>query len=860
MAHIDKICAFTICSNNYLKYAKVVGDSFKQYHQDIDFFIIVVDDKLSREAENKLGHKVIYFSDLSFDGKLDMAAIYSIMELNTAVKPFVIKELFKSKYKFVIYTDPDIKSYSRYSEVISAGKIFDVVLTPHLRTPYEDDKKPSMLDIMRSGVFNLGFGGFRDTKDTNVFLDFWCNELRTNCRVDLQNGYFVDQKFCDFIPTFVENHCVIYNENYNTAYWNLHEREVSLSSNQYFVNDKEMRFFHFSGLELDNIKNLSKHQNRHRLKSDSALYKLCKQYKSDVEKADTYLSLSADESQYKYSSFSNGYLFTDAHRSAIRLFGFSVESDNNLNIIFNYDYFYTKKLIEINDFGLHLSIEIEPILIGIWFLREDIRKTFDICADAGQESLRKWFLESGQFEYKLDENVPIKTNSLEEYSPYKESGAPKKISFNKIKFTLIEEFRGSIFSRILPGSVKKYLLFGRREITIDKQKKKTNLQIIVNNFKLRQQKDFSCEIAKVQYIGYFEAPTGLGNAANSFSKLLEKNNSLVSRINVSTHYNYDHDLKNIEEDHNNDTANINFFHINADQLPMVYAVNKPRIDESIRNIGYFAWELPRFPNQWVESFDLLDDIFVPSKFIADSIQRSTKIKPKILPHFIPEDGIPDFHSLDLIKREINYLVDDFIVCIVFDLESYHERKNCIGALEACINAYAGDKKYKRVKVVIKLHGTRGKNYLLSRIDQYKRKMRIEIIDKTLSNNEMFALRKLTDVYLSLHRSEGFGMNLAENMLSGNIVIATNYSGNLDFMNSENSFLVDCNLVSVDKGAYPYHEGQWWADPITESAVNALRESYDSDCCQIQKKAKEHISTTLSEKNIYRNFCTNIITI
>jgi len=157
------------------------------------------------------------------------------------------------------------------------------------------------------------------------------------------------------------------------------------------------------------------------------------------------------------------------------------------------------------------------------------------------------------------------------------------------------------------------------------------------------------------------------------------------------------------------------------------------------------------------------------------------------------------------------------------------------------------KNTKNVIIVLKLHGERGKQFLMDEVSKYSKKLRIKVIDSTLSVEQMIALRELTDVYLSLHRSEGFGLNIAENMLAGNLVIATGYSGNMDFMTAENSYLVDYTIVPLEEGNYPYWVGQWWAEPSVDSAVWALREAYEdkNKASQLAKNAKDSISFQLS---------------
>jgi len=104
--------------------------------------------------------------------------------------------------------------------------------------------------------------------------------------------------------------------------------------------------------------------------------------------------------------------------------------------------------------------------------------------------------------------------------------------------------------------------------------------------------------------------------------------------------------------------------------------------------------------------------------------------------------------------------------------------------------------------------------------------RIEIRDGFLSRTEMFGLQNNIDCYVSLHRAEGFGLGMAECMYLGKPVIATGYSGNLDFMDSDNSLLVDYRMIPLRDGDYMCWQGQHWADPDVAHAARLMRQVFD----------------------------------
>ena len=141
---------------------------------------------------------------------------------------------------------------------------------------------------------------------------------------------------------------------------------------------------------------------------------------------------------------------------------------------------------------------------------------------------------------------------------------------------------------------------------------------------------------------------------------------------------------------------------------------------------------------------------------------------------------------------------------------------------------SNDNSFKKdAALILKLSGNFKKMKTVQRIIAFKEKhnLDIRIIDEILTDKEMEGLRNITDVFISLHRSEGFGLNLIENMSAGNIVIGTDYSGNKQFMSESNSLLVDFKLIPVRENEYPHWKGQFWADPSIEDAAKKIIWSY-----------------------------------
>ena len=258
----------------------------------------------------------------------------------------------------------------------------------------------------------------------------------------------------------------------------------------------------------------------------------------------------------------------------------------------------------------------------------------------------------------------------------------------------------------------------------------------------------------------------------------------------------------------------NVFHINADEMVNAQIHLGKEIFTNRYNIGYWAWELSQFPHAWRSALQLVDEVWAPSRFIEQSIADATSSPVIRMPLAVE---FPEPHG---ITRESFGLPDDrFLFLFFFDFTSYVQRKNPEGAIRAFLQAFP-DVDDARVGIVIKMNGMdlRPQEYqaFMESIDCAD--PRIIFMDKVLTDRETKSLVKLCDCFLSLHRSEGFGRGLAEAMYLGKSVIATGYSGNLDFTNEHNSCLVDYRLIPVKDDEYPFAKGQKWADPDLEHAV------------------------------------------
>lgn len=255
---------FTIVSRNYFAYARTLGDSLLQSNPSTNFNVLIVDRKEHAFEAQHPDWSITWVEDLGIPDFEQVAFKYDILELNTNVKPTFAKYLLK-RYEKVIYLDPDIFVYHSLQPIFDLLDRHAVVLTPHITEPIYDDKLPGEPEFLTSGMYNLGFGAFNSTAESLKILSWWeqrCLHLAYN---EQSQGFFVDQKWMDFVPSLCATAFILRDPQYNTAYWNLHEREVVWADDRATIEGKPLVFFHFSGLPPEGDDRVSKYQTRYRL-------------------------------------------------------------------------------------------------------------------------------------------------------------------------------------------------------------------------------------------------------------------------------------------------------------------------------------------------------------------------------------------------------------------------------------------------------------------------------------------------------------------------------------------------------------------------------------------------------------------
>jgi len=247
----------------------------------------------------------------------------------------------------------------------------------------------------------------------------------------------------------------------------------------------------------------------------------------------------------------------------------------------------------------------------------------------------------------------------------------------------------------------------------------------------------------------------------------------------------------------------------------------PAAFEDPHVVGLWWWEVGTLPQRWLRAFDLVDELWTGSRFVADALAAISPVP--VVRVALP---VPEPVAAPIGRAQLG-LSDGFAFGFVYDYASVAGRKNPLGLIAAFRRAFGSDA--GDVGLVLKTLGGSDRAFAAEHrevLDAAAEDPRITVIDANMPAAEKNALIRELDCYVSLHRSEGFGLTLAEAMLLGTPLIATDYGGSRDFVSAFNALLVDHRPVAIGPGHEPYPAGGEWAEPDLDHAAARMREAYE----------------------------------
>ncbi|HVB05068.1 MAG TPA: hypothetical protein VNF07_02335 [Acidimicrobiales bacterium] len=248
----------TTSSRRYLPYAKALGATIRRHMPESTLWILLTDDHHHEVDPASDPSRLLWNEELAFgDDELHRLFLIHADDYHLAIKPFLIHHVLHESGGPVMFIDSDIHLYGSLAHVGELIEEHGIVLTPHALTPYPlDDCGPDDTTILSAGTFNAGMIGVGE-KGIGL-IDFLESRLRRECYVDPARHRVSEQRWLDFAPSFFPLH-VLRDTGVNVAYWNLHERPLTLRDGVIHAGEAPLRSYHFSGYDFANPGVLSRH-------------------------------------------------------------------------------------------------------------------------------------------------------------------------------------------------------------------------------------------------------------------------------------------------------------------------------------------------------------------------------------------------------------------------------------------------------------------------------------------------------------------------------------------------------------------------------------------------------------------------
>jgi hypothetical protein len=492
-------------------------------------------------------------------------------------------------------------------------------------------------------------------------------------------------------------------------------------------------------------------------------------------------------------------------------------------------------LLKVNDDVLQdQSIELTNGLCALCCVRDDLNNTFDLSTIEGRSRLVDWWMLSGIGDDKLP--AMLTDESYRQLSTQVEQDAPLPISQGlyalwhcrsdlkeSIDLSTIEGRSRLVDWWMLSGIGDDKLPALLTDEAYQQESKVVEQNTLLSSShaldeELTLQKLGDYKFDGVNVVGFSRGELGIGedvrmaagSLANSCSKFVVFNAPL--------------EIRSKESDSSADVFlssspqyNINLIFLPFYETLRLHAKTKGLVISNRYNVGCYQWELSKVPIDVSLALDISDEIWCSSRFIYKAMKKATAKPVYYMPMAVE---LPSSYKGGYSREYFNLPEDKFIFISIFDMNSGFYRKNPLGTVGAFLSAF--DPHDETVHLVLKTMNTMHDLAWQKIVDLCENDSRITLIEEKIMRDELLGLQSVCDCYVSLHRAEGFGRNIAEAMLLSRSVIVSNYSGSTDFCTNSTSYLVNGTLVAVGEGEYAYSHDQEWFEPNIDQAAEAMK--------------------------------------
>jgi len=762
----------TIATLGSLPRALTLGRSLQRHQPGwpLDVLLLAADDVIASVDRDVLpaSLRLLPLAD-ELEGDLALEALlarHGEEELTSLLMPLLLLRYAARTGEPVLHLPSAVWVLADLEPIESALSSRHVLLVPRTTVELPDDGlEPSRAELERVGRIETTVMGVDGSSDANDFLVWWAGHVEEALgSLDVRRGGFRPEdrgwlaRFLELAPARFSS-AVLDDPGCNLNMWNLPFHTLQSGPNGVTVDRRwPLRFLNLPGFEPDRPYRLNAMASRARVSRSSVLHELCERYASELEQS--------------------GWRDTEHRAEVGRRLSDEIVYDDSLRAIYA-----------------------SALALG--------EPSSDLFSEEGTRAFLTWL----------------------------EGPAPRGAAYgiNRYVFHRVARARPDVtwsFPDLDGDDGRKYVqwcwAFGRDELAIPDRfmpARPAGHRGAVQPptpgaaRPARRRPQAAADGLTVRLTGYLGHTLGLGAAARGYVQALGAAGVPVRTVTVPLHHlalpvelAAGYGRQGFEDLVQDGDHSCEIVAVNAAELPDFVA----RLGEDYfkgPRIGIWGWETNSIPPSWQRAFAFVDEVWVYSRFMAENIGAVAPVPVLPLPPPV-ERGVEPAAPLRL------GVPSGFLFLFVFDYLSTVQRKNPVGLIEAFKLAFApGEGPQLLIKTINAPLRPLAEEELLwaahGRSD-------IHIVDRSLSGEEMAGLMAACDCYVSLHRAEGFGLTMAEAMAIGKPVIGTGYSGNVDFMNSENSYLVDYTIgrVGPDCEIYP-PEGEW-ADPSNEHAAKLMR--------------------------------------
>jgi glycosyltransferase involved in cell wall biosynthesis len=851
----------TIISKKELAHARTLMRSVATHHPAWERHVLVLDEFEGSFDPAREPFVVMDIRHLPMPDKLGTLFFYDEVEAKASAKPWLMAWLFDTRgFDEVVFLGPETRLYGPLAavlEALAAGA--PLVLAPHLTGDLDNESRPSEIDILRRGAHDTGLVAMaRRHPALHELLSWWQLRAYRMFVVQPEAGMYLDHRWLDMAAARW-GAVSVHDPGYDVAYWNLPHRRVTEVGGKYFVEGRPLVLFHFSGFDPEAELGLSRADTRYAQAGSlpRAVERLVAEYRDELA-ANGRTRCAAWP--YAFGRFYDGTPIIPAVRSVYRN-DVAVRDACGDNPFDNGPGPFMARLAD------HACVT--RLMGEIWQQRPDLQSSFPKIDGANAEGFAVWFVNSGASEcgatgeYIDPVRAALASGQTVPFVPVASPPPepPLPIAYDAVDKPRVGRVRrlGAWLRSQAPAGVVTRTVALAAKVARRNASPEPNLALVTNG--ARHVAIVSPNVPAtprtspralagptgpkgLNIAGYVTADLGVGQSARlaaASASAAEIDFCVIDYSSGTTSKKSDRTWA-----HKLSTANpyaVNLLHINADQQPSFVRAMGPAFFSGKYNIGYWHWELPELPDAWLSSFATLDEIWVPTQFVLAAVSAKSPIPVVLVPHAI------HFETQDASRARFGLPEGPYLFLTMFDMYSHQERKNPFAVIDAFRRAF-GDR--RDVALVIKImNGAERPDDLLALKRDLADLPAAVLIESTLSRQDVYDLEAACDCFVSLHRSEGFGLGLAESMFLGKPVVGTNWSGNADFMTHRNSCPVDYELVTLERDYGPYARGQVWADADVEHAAWYMKQLADDRAfsARIGARARHTMATTYSPRAI-----------